>query len=196
MLNRKCRINTGDKAEKPSWKRSTAVTIILKRVIDILSYGYVILLFLCFVPGVFGYKEYVVVSGSMEPAVSVGSCILVRKVKETEISNGDIITYCLPHSETVITHRVIRRNTLSDGFVTKGDANDKEDAVSVPYSQVLGRVQLCIPLLGYFLALQNTPGMKVCGTVLVLTVGFSGQRIPAGRYYECFKAWKKRRKSN
>ena len=180
MRSRKYGMNDGDKVEKSSLKWYAAVTTMLGRVIYILGYGYIILLFLCFVPCVLGYQEYVVVSGSMEPAVPVGSCVLVRKVKETEVLAGDIITYCLPNSETVITHRVIRHNTLTNSFDTKGDANDKEDAVSVPYSQVLGRVQLCIPLLGYFLAMQNIPGIKTCGIALVLVLAFSGRRKPCG----------------
>jgi len=93
-----------------------------------------------------------VLSGSMEPAIKVGSLILVKKVKVGRISVGDIITF---HSQEepglLITHRVVGKEE-KDGelwFSTKGDANDTADISRIKFDQIDGKVLFSLPLIGY-----------------------------------------------
>ena len=80
----------------------------------------------------------VVLSGSMEPAIPTGG-IVFTDTRQTAPCTGDIITYRL--GETTVTHRVVR--TEKGSYITRGDANDGEDASPVAPSQVVGTVVFC-----------------------------------------------------
>jgi signal peptidase len=96
--------------------------------------------------------SYVVLSGSMEPAISTGDVVFVYETNPAEISEGDVITYRRGETETPITHRVVEvveRPGEGPAFRTKGDANQDPDPSPVPASNVLGRVPVVsIPILG------------------------------------------------
>lgn len=100
-------------------------------------------------PRVFGYGIYAVVSGSMEPAIPTGSLVYIEKTQPEDIREGDIIAfYGARDSAAVITHRVVENNELEGIFVTKGDANEKEDVNPVDYRDFIGKEVLAVPGLG------------------------------------------------
>ena len=69
-----------------------------------------------YILGFAGYRPYIVVSASMEPAISVGSvCLINTHVKYSDIKEDDIIAYRAPNG-SMVTHRVIRRT--DDGLET------------------------------------------------------------------------------
>ena len=88
------------------------------------------------VPKIFGRSVYHVESGSMAPAIPVGSVIYVKAVEPETIQPGDIITYALGGS--TITHRVVENRFVEGEMVTKGDANEQEDIQLVPYANIVG----------------------------------------------------------
>ena len=90
----------------------------------------------------------IVQSGSMEPGIKTGG-IVFTDMTQVEPEPGDIITYQL--GETFVTHRVIRKE--KEEYITKGDANDREDALPVSESQIRGTVVFSLPWLGYLAAL-------------------------------------------
>ena len=103
----------------------------------------------------------VVESGSMEPAIKVGSVALIKPVSSYKI--GDIITFegnfknakgqKVPTTHRIIEMRVDRGNPI---YITKGDANEEPDSKEIPQSQVIGKVYLAIPYLGYAIAAART----------------------------------------
>lgn len=106
------------------------------------------------VPQVVGADEgFVVLSGSMEPALTPGDVVIVDASAPIRI--GDVITYRTSAEAVPRTHRVI---SISDGgYETKGDANENADPVVIPFESVLGRVTLTIPLVGHVILWTNTP---------------------------------------
>ena len=150
----------------------------LKKVWNVVSTVLVALIVLCavFLMGsrLLGYQCYTVISGSMEPAYSVGDLLYVKKVDATEIKVGDPITFILNEDLVVATHRVVRVDTENQRFYTKGDANDIEDNEPVHFNNVIGVPQFCIPKLGYVSDfIQNPPGMYItigAGVILILVV--------------------------
>lgn len=114
-----------------------------------------------------GYKPLVVFGGSMEPAIQVGSALLVKSVNPAGIKTGDIITFKTPRDAKLLdryplnltTHRVIevlkQNGTLS--FKTKGDANDDPDRWLVNSNDVFGKTVFSIPYAGYFINFTKTP---------------------------------------
>ncbi len=100
----------------------------------------------------FGWRFDTVYSGSMEPAINVGSMVVVRQVDPSAIRDGDIITFVSRvKADSFVTHRVVEvtndEGTLA--FLTKGDANDAPDEDSVRASDVVGRVRFSVPYAGY-----------------------------------------------
>jgi len=95
--------------------------------------------------GFLGLKMYTVNSGSMEPAISAGSVVVVKP--KTAYKTGEIISY-YAKTETgakIITHRVERIG--GNVYVTRGDANLAVDEVVEP-RLVIGKVVAVIPWIG------------------------------------------------
>ena len=103
------------------------------------------------VPQVIGADEgFVVLSGSMEPAMSPGDVVIVDT--SGPVGVGDVITYSRPGDSVPTAHRVV------DGrYETKGDANENVDAGTVPPEAIIGRVVLTIPAVGHVILWANTP---------------------------------------
>lgn len=120
----------------------------------------------------FGIQVFSVVSGSMEPMYPVGSLIYVKAAEPSDIQVGDVITFAL-NKDTIATHRVIGIDNESQHFLTKGDANDIEDA-PVHFKNLVGKPVFHIPYLGYAAYyIQHPPGMYVAiaaGACLLLLV--------------------------
>ncbi|KKQ69669.1 MAG: Signal peptidase I [Candidatus Shapirobacteria bacterium GW2011_GWE2_38_30] len=67
------------------------------------------------------YRIYSVVSGSMEPALHVGSIVFVRPLSDYQI--GDIVTFKTPKDpKNTVTHRLTAKDTSKDQIIysTKG----------------------------------------------------------------------------
>lgn len=92
--------------------------------------------------GIFGYKTFVIVSGSMEPKLSIGDVIVVKTTEPEDVKTTDIITYkglSGTFQDKIVTHQVI--GIQEEGkryiFYTKGLENDFEDP-AVYEEQVYG----------------------------------------------------------
>jgi signal peptidase len=108
-----------------------------------------------------GREVFVIIGGSMEPAIPLGALVVATPTDPLAIAAGDVITLRADNG-TVVTHRVIRVSDGSDGrsFETRGDANGSPDAGLVPGRSVVGVVSHHLPYGGYareFLA--SVPGM-------------------------------------
>lgn len=99
---------------------------------------------------IFGYRVYNVLSGSMEPELSIGDLTIVKVTAGENVKNGDIITYYpTDNSGTTVTHRVINTMTQNGQFIvqTKGDAVDQADN-PITADAVIGVVTFSIPFVG------------------------------------------------
>jgi signal peptidase len=108
------------------------------------------------VPTLLGYERYVIVSGSMHPAIPTGSVVYDKVVPIEELEVGDVITFVPPVEygiDAPVTHRIVDISDAPSGgpvFRTKGDANDSLDAWRmVPDKPGLPRVEHHIEKLGY-----------------------------------------------
>ena len=110
-----------------------------------------------------------VLSGSMEPALPAGSLIGLVSCPLSAVQPGDLVTYQMPDGHTRVTHRVTR--TMSKKIYTKGDANQVEDALPVTEEELVGKVWVCIPLLGSCIMELRRGGLKtalaVCGAMIL-----------------------------
>ncbi len=115
------------------------------------------------VPSFFGWKPFIVLSGSMETQIMTGDVAVVKEVDTDILKEGDIIAF--KDDEVVITHRIERIEEI-DGekrYITKGDNNNAEDTGYVSPKQVEGLYQFRVARLGNLAMFVQTPiGMVVC----------------------------------
>ena len=97
-----------------------------------------------------------VYTGSMEPAIPVGSIVVIKPANPNTLKVGDIICFKIEsESSTTVTHRII--NITDEGFITKGDANEDPDKWIVKKENIIGKVIAVIPYLGYLGYFVRTP---------------------------------------
>lgn len=124
------------------------------------------------VPKLFGYQIYNVLTQSMEPAMPVGSAIYVKRCDPQALRQGDIITFRLSQATGLVeTHRVVENDTQARQLITKGDANALPDVNPVSYERVVGKVVMCIPVLGTVSEmLHSGPGVTACVAIFALAI--------------------------
>jgi len=109
-----------------------------------------------------GWRSFVVLSGSMEPKIKTGSVVVIKP--QAEYKQGDVVTFLsspkanLKKLDATITHRIaeVHDDEGRATFTTKGDANEDPDRESVTERQVLGKVMVSIPFLGYAVSFAKT----------------------------------------
>lgn len=114
-------------------------------------------------PMPFGVGSSVVLTGSMEPEISVDDLIIVKRSASFEV--GDVVVYQSGRSSVV--HRLIEID--GDRYVTKGDANNAEDD-PIKISDIKGKVVKVIPGVGRIVKYVRTPGGVIALVILALLV--------------------------
>ncbi|MTD41524.1 signal peptidase I [Erwinia sp. CPCC 100877] len=112
-------------------------------------------------PTVLGYGNAIVISGSMEPAISVNDLVITKK--QATYEKRDIILFHSNHS--LVTHRIIE--VQKNRYLTQGDANNSTDGW-VATKGVEGKVVGVIPKVGYIQEFFSTKMGKI-GLYLILS---------------------------
>lgn len=125
-----------------------------------------------------GIRSYVVMSGSMEPEIPVGSLCFVDTNREYEdVEKGDIIAF-ESASGVLVTHRAAE--VTAQGIVTKGDSNDVPDAAVTTEENFAGETMAWVPYAGYAVHVLALPGVKAAVAAAAVFVwvlwAFSGRR--------------------
>lgn len=113
------------------------------------------------VPMPFGVGAAVVLSGSMEPALSVGDLLIIAE--RESYKEGDVVVY--QDGKIAVTHRIV--SITDEKVITRGDANNTDDAPIAP-EQIKGKVVLAVPCVGYLVNAIKTPSRTL--GILALTV--------------------------
>ena len=112
------------------------------------------------------FGAYIIISESMVPHINVYDAVVTLRVDANDIKVDDIITFISKEIETAgtpITHRVIgivyedENKDKIVGFRTKGDHNNTADFALIAPNEVIGRVFLRIPMIGYLQTIMTKP---------------------------------------
>ncbi len=97
-------------------------------------------------------KIYVVITDSMSPTIQPYSMILVDRYDDN-YQDGDIITFEVAlkgsHDKKLVTHRV--ESCIDEKIYTRSDKHHKRDAWVLSSDDIIGKVKLTIPYLGYLI---------------------------------------------
>ena len=114
---------------------------------------------------------YNVLTISMLPNIEPQDVVVTLKVKEPDdIKVGDIITFYSTASISrgmIITHRVVDIVETEEGigYKTKGDNNTAPDTAPAEFDNVIGKVIIKIPNLGY---IQNILASKAGWLIIIV----------------------------
>lgn len=106
-------------------------------------------------------KLLVVLSASMGSSLPVGS--LAVAVPQAEHQVGEVVTFRIPNSGELLTHRVVGVSSVSgvngiNGtriYKTQGDANNVADDWELAHDDIVGKVVFHLPYLGYLFRLPQ-----------------------------------------
>lgn len=104
-----------------------------------------------------GFGVSIVLSGSMEPELSVNDLIFVRQMDSYEVR--DVVVF--QSYGSLVVHRILEID--GENVVTQGDANDTADD-PIALTEIKGEVVGHVPYVGAILRFLKTP----IGIVLVL----------------------------
>ena len=95
---------------------------------------------------------YTILTQSMYPNIKAGDVVITYKNEDNHYDSGDVITFISrANGGITVTHRVTEV-FVGDGsysYRTKGDNNNAEDTELINSSDVLGKVVVKIPWVGY-----------------------------------------------
>ena len=114
------------------------------------------------ISNIMGYIPLSIQSGSMEGAINKGDLIISKEVTDYDaLKVGDVISFFSHEQDQTIikTHRIVDIYE-EEGFpiyVTKGDANEREDDVTVAQANIISiYTGTRIPLLGSIISFLQT----------------------------------------
>ena len=135
-------------------------------------------------PMPFGIGASVVLSGSMEPALSVGDLLIFTEEENYEV--GDVVVY--QSGRTPVVHRIIALD--AETVTTRGDANNPADE---PFGVQLikGKVVTAVPFVGHLIWALKMPlgtASLVIAALLLMELSFRRERKAKAAQQEKLKA--------
>ena len=118
-------------------------------------------------PSFLGYKNFIVLTGSMEPTLNIGDIIFVKET--ADIKQQDIVAFKV--NDAVVTHRVveIKKENEKTFYITKGDANSSNDTELLRIENIEGKYIFKIPFLGKAILFFQKP-IGIFGLFLIFAV--------------------------
>lgn len=133
--------------------KSSRVVKILRLTCYAIVVSVVALILISLLPFKNNYHLLIVKSGSMEPVVKTGSIILTLPQSDYQIDEIVAYRYALGDNpkKLLVTHRIIEiiNENNQKLYLTQGDANETYDSNLVTKNQIIGKLAVKIPYLGY-----------------------------------------------
>ena len=120
-----------------------------KKLKSLVPIAIAVIILIYFTSGYFRFWAIAIASGSMEPKIHKGDIVIInRDYNIKSIKKGEVMAY--RHSGIIVVHRIIKKekNKGKYYFVTKGDANKKEDNIVIDESMIVGIVDYKVPYIG------------------------------------------------
>ncbi len=132
------------------------------------------------IPNFLGYKNFIVITGSMKPTLNIGDIVFVKET--TDIKNKDIVSF--KTNNAVVTHRIveIKKEDGKTLYITKGDANSDNDTELLSIENIEGKYSFKIPFLGNVILFFQRPigmiSLFLIFSVILLMTSVKSKRVP------------------
>lgn len=151
---------------------------IINKIFKVLSWivvAAIIVYIMIAAPVIAGYRPVVVLSGSMEPTYPVGCVTYYRSCEFSRLQAGDVVTF--KAGDSMVTHRIVKKNARSWSIETKGDNNPTQDPNPVYAKDVVGKTaDFKIPFAGYFVIFGKKPAV-IAAMILILLTDYVLERL-------------------
>jgi signal peptidase I len=101
-------------------------------------------------PILLGWRPMIILSGSMEPTISVGDVVLTSDMPAGQTYGDGMVvafeTVTVGDEPIIKMHRIVE--TRDDGFITQGDANADRDSGTLTENEIHGAGRLLVPFIG------------------------------------------------
>ncbi|WP_165247620.1 signal peptidase I [Adlercreutzia sp. ZJ141] len=119
------------------------------------------------VPSIGGVFPLIVVTDSMYPDIQGGDLIICHTTDPEQVQVGDVIAFFDPagNGTSIVTHAVTQVENGEAGlsWITRGIANNADDATPVPADKLVGIYQARLPGVGsVVMFMQTVPGIILC----------------------------------
>lgn len=107
---------------------------------------------------VFGYRIFIVATGSMQGTINAGELIITKSVPPNSLKVKDIISFVSDDPEIIgkmNTHRIVK--IVGNRFYTKGDANPQVDSNPTAPSKIAGKVIFHSAFVGFIIKSLSKP---------------------------------------
>lgn len=118
-------------------------------------------------PMPFGWGVSVVLSGSMEPALSVDDLVIIHE--QSSYETEDIVVY--QDGSSLVLHRI--KSIDGDEVITQGDANDTADQ-PIKASDIKGKAVAHIPFVGAAVRFLKSP----VGFIIIIAAAIALLDLP------------------
>jgi signal peptidase I len=118
----------------------------------------------------------------MRPTLQAGDLVFLSGANPAELRTGDIVAVSVPRAArdeyglpAHVVHRIVKIEHNSSGllFVTKGDANSGRDVFQSRPGDVVGKLELDVPGLGYpLLFLRSRQGAIFLTVAALVALGY------------------------
>ncbi len=102
------------------------------------------------IPSFFGWKPFIVLSGSIENEIKTGDMVFVKETNPNDLNENDIMAF-KTNNNTVIIHKIAKKIVTKDGeihFLTKDEKNNVDNQNYVLENQIEGIYKFRIAKLG------------------------------------------------
>ncbi len=140
---------------------------IIQKVFDLICIVIFLAVSLLSILYIIGIKPFIMITGSMEPTIPVGSiCFIDTKYSYQLLEKEDIIMYQAVNQK--IIHRIVEKR---DGiYKTKGDAKEKIDVVDITPSIYLGKYIFSIKKVGFLTSRIDNSKEKIIFLVVIISI--------------------------
>lgn len=135
-------------------------------------------------PMPFGIGVAVVMSGSMEPTLSVDDLVVIRQTEDYQV--GDIIVY--QSGASLVIHRIV--DIQGDTVTARGDANNTNDE-PIRDVYIKGKLLLTLPGLGAAARLLKSTPVTVgllAGALVLLELSWRKEKAGDEKQLDAIKA--------
>lgn len=131
---------------------------VIKRIVSILAiicYVAIGVYLIVSAPIIAGFHPIVVVDTTLEPAFKEGNLTYYKHQEFADIGNRKFIAF--QQDNGIVIRRVVKKNVVSQTFVTQGEKSFENDSTPVSYFDVKGVIKenIKIPYIGYYINYVN-----------------------------------------